>query len=97
MRTLALPAGARVAVDPMEWNDALGVVTAGRLQLSLRDSQPGPVLECGAAFWLRGTGVRALRNVGPTTARVVVITPRPSVVTSRPHESQTPFELGGMT
>ncbi|WP_245828488.1 DUF6069 family protein [Micromonospora avicenniae] len=43
----------------------MGVVTRGQVQLELRDGEPGPVLERGAGFWLRGTGVRALRNPGP--------------------------------
>jgi hypothetical protein len=39
-----------------QWCDAFGVVTHGRVQLELRDGEPGPVLECDAGFWLRGTG-----------------------------------------
>lgn len=75
MRTLALPGGARVPVDPAAWHDALGVVTRGRVQLERRDGGPGPVLGCGATFWLRGTGVRTLRNPDRTTATVLVVTP----------------------
>lgn len=59
MWTLALRGGARVAA---QWCDAFGVVTRGRVQLELRDSEPGPVLGRDAGFWLRGTGIRALRN-----------------------------------
>ena len=59
MWTLALRDGARVAVDAAEWYDAFGVVTSGRVQLELRDGEPGPVLGPDAGFWLRGTGVRA--------------------------------------
>ncbi|SCG53069.1 hypothetical protein GA0070609_2750 [Micromonospora echinaurantiaca] len=76
MRTLALRGGARVAVVATEWHDAFGVVTRGRVQLELRDGQPGPVLGTDAAFWLRGTGVRALRNPGRRTATVRIVTPR---------------------
>ncbi|MFC4495189.1 DUF6069 family protein [Streptomyces ovatisporus] len=76
MWTLALRAGARVAVVAEEWCDAFGVVTRGRVELELRDGEPGPVLGRDAGFWLRGTGVRALRNPGRHTARVLVITPR---------------------
>lgn len=76
MRTLTLPGGARVAVVPADWHDAYGVVTRGRVQLELRDGEPGPVLGRGAGFWLRGTGVRALRNPGRRMARVRVVTPR---------------------
>ena len=79
MRTLALRGGARVAaVAPVaaEWRDAFGVVTRGRVQLELRDGEPGPVLGRDAGFWLRGTGVRALRNPGPRTARVRIVTPQ---------------------
>ena len=47
-----------------QWHDAFGVVTRGRVQLELRDGEPGPVLGRDAGFWLRGTGVRALRNAG---------------------------------
>ncbi|MEV0610220.1 DUF6069 family protein [Polymorphospora rubra] len=75
MRTLALRGGARVAVVAAEWSDAFGVVTHGRVQLELRDGEPGPVLGRDAGFWLRGTGVRALRNPGRRTARVRIVTP----------------------
>ena len=71
MWTLALPGGARVAVVAAQWCDAFGVVTGGRVQLELRDGEPGPVLGRDAGFWLCGTGVRALRNPGRSTARVV--------------------------
>jgi hypothetical protein len=75
VRTLALRRGARVAVVAAEWRDAFAVVTHGRVQLELRDGAPGPVLGPDAGFWLRGTGVRALRNPGRRTARVRVVTP----------------------
>ena len=48
MWTLALRGGARVAVVAAEWCDAFGVVTRGRVQLELRDGEPGPVLGRGA-------------------------------------------------
>ncbi|WP_312247089.1 DUF6069 family protein [Micromonospora sp. D75] len=75
MRTLALPGGARVAVVAAQWHSAYGVVTRGRVQLELRDGAPGPVLRRDAGFWLRDTGVRALRNPGRRTATVRVLTP----------------------
>jgi hypothetical protein len=75
VQTLALRGGARVAVVASEWRDAFGVVTRGRVQLELRDGEPGPVLGRDAGFWLRGTGVRALRNPGRRTARVRIVTP----------------------
>ncbi|RKN47649.1 DUF6069 family protein [Micromonospora endolithica] len=75
MRTLALRGGARVPVVAAEWTDAFGVVTRGRVQLELRDGEPGPVLGRDAGFWLRGTGVRALRNPDRRTARVRIVTP----------------------
>jgi hypothetical protein len=84
--TLALRGGARVAVVAEQWCDAFGVVTHGRVQLELRDGEPGPVLGRDAGFWLRGTGVRALRNPGRRTARVRIVTPR--TVTCRQH---TPY------
>ncbi|MFJ1542889.1 DUF6069 family protein [Micromonospora chalcea] len=74
-RTLALPGGARVAVVAAQWHSAYGVVTRGRVQLELRDGAPGPVLRRDAGFWLRDTGVRALRNPGRRTATVRVLTP----------------------
>ena len=77
MWTLALRGGERVAVVAAQWHDAFGVVTRGRVQLELRDGGPGPVLGRGAGFWLRGTGVRALRNPGRRPATVHVITPPP--------------------
>ena len=75
MRTLALRGGARVTVVAAQWCDAFGVVTRGRVQLELRDGEPGPVLGRDAGFWLRGTGVRALRNPGRRTAMVRIVTP----------------------
>jgi hypothetical protein len=81
--TLALRGGARVAVDAAQWYDAFGVVTSGRVQLELRDGEPGPVLERQAGFWLRGTGVRALRNPGRSTARVRIVTPGAGTLTCR--------------
>jgi hypothetical protein len=74
--TLTLPGGARVAVVAAEWYDAFGVVTRGRVQMELRDGELGPVLGRDAGFWLRGTGVRALRNPGRRTARMRIVTPR---------------------
>ena len=76
MWTLALRGGERVAVVAAQWRDAFGVVTRGRVQLELRDGEPAPVLGRDAGFWLRGTGVRALRNPGRRTARVRIVTPR---------------------
>ncbi|MGR6318209.1 hypothetical protein Q2K19_01780 [Micromonospora soli] len=81
MRTLTLRGGARVAVVAAEWRGAFGVVTRGRVQLELRDGEPGPVLGRDAGFWLRGTGVRALRNPGRRTATVRIVTPRDKTVT----------------
>ena len=75
VRTLALPGGARVPVVAAQWQHAYGVVTRGRVQLELGDGTPGPVLGRDAGFWLRGTGVRALRNPGRRTATVRVLTP----------------------
>jgi hypothetical protein len=65
--TLTLRGGARVVVVAAEWYDAFGVVTRGRVRLELRNGELGPVLGRGAGFWLRGTGVRALRNPGATS------------------------------
>ncbi|WP_328674852.1 hypothetical protein [Streptomyces sp. NBC_00328] len=84
MWTLTLRGGVRVAVVAAEWCDACVVVTRGRVQLELRDGELGPVLGRGAGFWLRGTGVRALRNPGRRTARVRIVTPRARTVTCRP-------------
>ena len=50
MWALALRGGARVAVVAAEWCDAFGVVTRGRVQLELRDGEPGPVLGRDAGF-----------------------------------------------
>ena len=75
MWTLVLRGGARVAVIAAEWHDAFGVVTRGRVQLELRDGEPGPVLGRHAGFWLRGTGVRALCNPGRRPTRVLIVTP----------------------
>lgn len=97
MWTLGLRGGARVAVVAAEWCDAFGVVTRGRVQLELRDGEPGPVLGRDAGFWLRGTGVRALRNPGRRTARVRIVTPG----SGPSHASQHPVRQvpndGGMT
>jgi hypothetical protein len=79
--TLGLRGGARVAVVAAEWCDAFGVVTRGRVQLELRDGEPGPVLGRDAGCWLGGTGVGALGNPGRRTARVCIVTPRARTVT----------------
>lgn len=95
MRTLALRGGARVTVVAAEWCDAFGVVTRGRVQLELRDGEPGPVLGRDAGFWLRGTGVRALRNPGRRTARVHIVTPQARTFTCQstpPHVSYRMME-----
>ncbi|GAA4072538.1 hypothetical protein [Streptomyces shaanxiensis] len=97
MRTLTLRGGARVAVVAAEWYDAFGVVTRGRVQLELRDGEPGPVLGRDAGFWLRGTGVRALRNPGRRTARVRIVTPRARTVTCRQHPVRPLPNDGGTT
>jgi hypothetical protein len=76
--TLVLRGGARVAVVTAQWSDAFGVVTRGRVQLELRDGEPGPALGRDAGFWLRGTGVRALRNPGRRTAKVRIVATRAS-------------------
>ncbi|MER5382991.1 hypothetical protein ABT040_22370 [Streptomyces sp. NPDC002688] len=98
MWTLALRGGARVAVVAAEWCDAFDVVTRGRVQLELRDGEPGPVLGRDAGFWLRGTGVRAQRNPGRRTARVRIFTPRARTFTcqSRHPVPQLPND-GGAT
>ncbi|WP_328475051.1 DUF6069 family protein [Actinoplanes sp. NBC_00393] len=90
MRTLALRGGERVAVIAAQWHNAFAVVTRGRVQLELRDGEPGPVLGRDAGFWLRGTGVRALRNPGLRTAQVRIVTPH--TPRSREHDmiSTTP-------
>ncbi|MEU1588370.1 DUF6069 family protein [Micromonospora sp. NPDC005710] len=93
MRTLTLPGGARAEVVAAEWHDAFGVVTSGRVQLELRDGEPGPVFGRDAGFWLRGTGVRALRNPDGRTARVRVFTPGAAARRS-PHPLREPHPDG---
>jgi hypothetical protein len=80
--TLALRGGARVAVVAAKWCDAFGVVTRGRVQLELRGGS-GPVLGHDAGFWLRGTGVHALRDPGRSRARMRIVTPRARTVTGQ--------------
>jgi hypothetical protein len=92
--TLALRGGECVAVVAAEWRDAFGVVTRGRVQLELRDGEPGPVLGRDAGFWLRGTGVRALRNPGRRTARVRIVTPRTVTCQSTHPVRQLPNDGG---
>jgi hypothetical protein len=79
--TLAPGGGVRVVVVAAQWREVFGVVTGGRVQLELRDGEPGPVLGRDAGFWLFGTGVRALGNPGRSTARVRILTPRVRTVT----------------
>jgi hypothetical protein len=64
-------------VDAEEWYDAIGVgvVTRGRVQLELRHGRPGSVLGRDACLWVRGTGVRAVRNPGQSPAGVRIATP----------------------
>jgi hypothetical protein len=64
-----------------QWHDAFGMVTCGQARLELRDGEPGPILGRDAGFWLRGTGVRALRNPGRRTARMRIVTPRTRTAT----------------
>jgi hypothetical protein len=96
VRTLALRGGERVAVIAAEWCDAFGVVTRGRVQLELRDGEPGPVLGRNAGFWLHGTGVRALRNPGRRTATVRIVTPGTVTCQSTHPVRQVPND-GGTT
>jgi hypothetical protein len=91
--TLALRGGARVAVVAAEWCDAFGVVTRGRVQLELRDGEPGPVLGRDAGFWLRGTGVRALRNPGRRTARARIVTPGPGPSHASQHTQYASYRM----
>jgi hypothetical protein len=88
--TLALRGGERVAVVTAEWSDAFGVVSSGRVQLELRNGEPGPVLGRDAGFWLRGTGVRALQNAGRRTARVRILTPTARTVNGRSRPPRAP-------
>ena len=97
MRTLRLRGGGRVTVVAAEWCDAFGVVTCGRVQLELRDGEPGPVLGRDAGFWLCGTGVRALRNPGRRTARVRIVTPRATVTRQSTHPVRQLPNDGGTT
>jgi hypothetical protein len=97
VRTLALRGGARVTVVAAEWCDAFGVVTRGRVQLELRDGEPGPVLGRDAGFWLRGTGVRALRNPGRRTARVRIVTPGQDLPCQSTHPARQLPNDGGTT
>ncbi|WP_238015445.1 hypothetical protein KZZ52_44730 [Dactylosporangium sp. AC04546] len=98
MWTLALRGGERVAVVAAQWRDAFAVVTRGRVQLELRDGEPGPVLGRDAGFWLRGTGVRALRNPGRRTATVRIVTPRARTATCQsPHPARQLPNDGGTT
>jgi hypothetical protein len=73
--------------------DAFGVVTRGRVQLDLRDGKPGPVLGRDAGFWLRGTGVRALRNPGRRTARLRIVTPQARTFTCHQHTPYADFRM----
>ena len=91
MWTLALRGGAPVTVVAAQWCDAFGVVTRGRVQLELRDGEPGPVLGRDAGFWLRGTGVRALQN--PGTARVRIVTPRPGPSHASQHTPHVRYRM----
>ena len=97
MWTLALRGGARVAVVAAQWCDAFGVLTRGRVLLELRDGGPGPVLGRDAGFWLRGTGVRALRNPGRRTATVRIVTPGARTATERSTPLRRLPDDGGTT
>jgi hypothetical protein len=84
--TLALRGGERVAVVPGEWSDAFGVVTHGRVQLELRDGEPGPVLGPDADNATRaGTPLRR-RVLAPRHRR-----PRPAE--SRPSHGEGAHRL----
>jgi hypothetical protein len=72
--TLALRGGARVAA---QWCDAFGVVTRGRVQLELRDSEPGLSSDATPGS---GSAAPASAPCG-TPARVHIVTPRARTVT----------------
>ena len=93
MRTLPLRRGSRVPVVAAEWYDAFGVVTRGQVQLELRDGELGPVLGRDAGFWLRGTGVRALRNPGRRTAMVRIVTPGPRPSAASQHTPHVNYRV----
>ena len=85
MRTLALRGGARLAVVAADWRDAFGVVTRGRVQLELRDGEPGPVLGRDAGFWLKPARTRAAgtetepRHAGSRTSASQIVVEGPVV------------------
>src|SRR4029450_9051478 len=73
--------------------EVFGIVTRGRVQLELRDGEPGPVLGRDAGLWLRGAGVRALRNPGRSTAWVRILTPGSGPSPARQHTPYASYRM----
>ncbi len=74
-REVVLAPGAERAYVAAEWRDALVIVDQGSLELV------GVIgahrrLECGAALWLAGLPLRALRNPGSVNTTIVAISRR---------------------
>ncbi|MFE7708076.1 hypothetical protein ACFU6I_20280 [Streptomyces sp. NPDC057486] len=83
MRTLTLCGGARVAVIAAQWCDAFGVVTCGRVQLELRDGEPGPVLVPLIEVEARATAARRIREAKGGTSTPSPSPARPSTAAGR--------------
>src|SRR4029450_4556857 len=73
--------------------EVFGIVTRGRVQLELRDGEPGPVLGRDAGLWLRGAGVRALGNPGRSTAWVRILTPGSGPSPARQHTPYASYRM----
>jgi hypothetical protein len=72
---VTIPPGGERVFDEGEWRDALVILARGEIALEPIDG--GCLwLSRGAALWLAGLSLRALRNPGAGVARLVAISRR---------------------
>jgi quercetin dioxygenase-like cupin family protein len=76
---VTLEPGGVLPYDEAAWHGAIVFVTAGEIEL-VCDSGALHVFSCGDVLWLERLPLRALRNSGPTVARLLTISRRSSQV-----------------
>ena len=76
---VTLEPGRVLPYDEAAWHGAIVFITTGEIEL-VCDSGALHVFGHGNILWLEGLPLRALRNSGPTTARLLTISRRSSHV-----------------
>jgi hypothetical protein len=82
VRTITLDPGGERPFDEEEWRDALVLVEQGAVELASATGASWR-FATGDMLWLSGLWLRALNNPGAEPARLVAISPRPSLTPSR--------------